>query len=220
MADNYLEKRMEDLRSGRSARVSSGMPGVANRKGMLAFRFPPRRVVVIGENAELCPVVLKGFSSLDCRTALVSGNENLCAEMRHGGVRVVFNAPAGGAGESDKELFRSGLSEALSGIFTAWRDIDIIVLIRQDRQNISFAAEIWRDLKSTLPCQSDYEGRMLLIGAENQDIQHDGNFIISRIELDSREGDNDEKIMRDLASICKLICATSFKSAINIRIVG
>ena len=77
MADNYLERRMEEYRSGRLATHSKSTPGMRQpRKGCeLVLTFPPMNVVVIGRSDTIVTLladVVSAFTRVGSRVAFTS----------------------------------------------------------------------------------------------------------------------------------------------------
>lgn len=77
MADNYLENRMEEYRSGRLAvrsRTSSAMR-MPHRSDTLTLHYAPMPVVIIAD--DINPVVAEtvgAFTSVGCRVAFTAGD--------------------------------------------------------------------------------------------------------------------------------------------------
>lgn len=85
MADNYLENRMEEYRSGRLA-VKSRSTAAMRRPHAgdeLVLRFPPMRVVVIaGGLGETEAATVRAFAGVCCRVAFTAvGSPRECAEL-------------------------------------------------------------------------------------------------------------------------------------------
>lgn len=77
MADNYLEKRMEEYRAGRLApKTTVKRNGTAARRpGDLILNFPQLNVVVFGgADTELTEAVARAFRGVDGRVALCHGD--------------------------------------------------------------------------------------------------------------------------------------------------
>ncbi len=76
MADNYLEKRMDDYRSGRlSVRRRAGMSprAVAGRAGDMVVPFPPMRILVVsGSLSPLAAEIVRQARDLGISVALMS----------------------------------------------------------------------------------------------------------------------------------------------------
>lgn len=82
MADNYLERKMEEYRSGKlSARVKSGVSR-SLPKGKIAVDFPPRTVILAAAAiGPVCRAVVKSFIDAGCRVALVSARHKEATEL-------------------------------------------------------------------------------------------------------------------------------------------
>lgn len=72
MADNYLEKRMEDYRAGRLAPKSRVVVHAAAKRnpGDFVVEFPPMRILVIGGALPLVTALVKKFRKIDSQVAL------------------------------------------------------------------------------------------------------------------------------------------------------
>lgn len=73
MADNYLEKRMEDYRAGRLApksRVVVHTVAAKRNPGDFIVEFPLMRILVIGGALPLVAAMVKKFRKVDCQVAL------------------------------------------------------------------------------------------------------------------------------------------------------
>ncbi len=82
MADNYLERKMEEYRSGKlSARVKSGVSR-SLPKGKIAVDFPPRTIILAAAAiGPVCRAVVKSFIDAGCRVALVSARHKEATEL-------------------------------------------------------------------------------------------------------------------------------------------
>lgn len=82
MADNYLERKMEEYRAGK---LSVRPKTVASRslpKGKIAVDFPPRTVILAAATVgPLCRAVVKVFIDAGCRVALVSVSHKEATEL-------------------------------------------------------------------------------------------------------------------------------------------
>lgn len=118
MADNYLERRMEDLRAGRIGASASVSTVGARRKGYIQVPFPPRRVIVTGGANGIGLAISRAFLKAGCKVAVMDCDEeagNLIAAGE--GVRF-YNVDLADSG---------AVRQAFDDVVHAWRDIDIIV---------------------------------------------------------------------------------------------
>ena len=148
MADNYLEKKMEDMRSGRLAHIA-GKRGVS-QKGMWCVDFPCRRVLVTDGTGVMGRTVINEFCRIGCRVAFLSEDVAMGKEIAQAtGARFIQCVTADAA----------GLESAIDGLVKAWRDIDIIVNVAFDRMQELLAA-VGRH-RERLPYPNDYGGRLI-----------------------------------------------------------
>lgn len=101
MADNYLEKRMEEYRAGKLAAKSRTMVHTAAPKhgpGDFTLEFPQLRVAVIGGPVELVEALVRAFRGVDCQVAVCHGDRKRCTQLAQAtGCRYYPFDPADGA---------------------------------------------------------------------------------------------------------------------------
>ncbi|MDE5651892.1 MAG: hypothetical protein K2G75_03425 [Muribaculaceae bacterium] len=162
MADNYLEKRMEDLRSGRLSR--HGAASSSPRRDSLQWRYPPRRVLLIGNDTEKMTAATAAFVGAECRVAVATDCHDLGKKLRAAhGVRLYDFSDA------DSGLL---IDVCVDDLFKAWRDVDIVVEINDcgDSESGDMTARIASGAaisiaarRSSLPLISDYGGRWIAV---------------------------------------------------------
>lgn len=123
MADNYIEKRMEELRSGAlgrgmRARCASDVPreGAGFMKG-----FAGRRVLLLGGDGELGREMVESLREVGCRVAFTGCDAEAGKELarRTGSQFHPFTGEsAGNLDNSARLLVRN------------WRDLDVVVVNR------------------------------------------------------------------------------------------
>lgn len=85
MADNYLEKRMEDLQSGRlgNSGKSTRVAVRPTRGGYLNIPFPERRVLITEGTHGLGRAIALAFRKADCRTAVFDTDKKEGETLAH-----------------------------------------------------------------------------------------------------------------------------------------
>lgn len=83
MADNYLEKRMDDYRNGRlsSTRKTSKLTPTGTTAGRVGFQLAVKRVFIAMKSTTLRDAIFKGFAEVGCKVAFcgmdrVAGTES------------------------------------------------------------------------------------------------------------------------------------------------
>lgn len=136
MADNYLERKMEELRRGRPApRRTSGVA-----PGHVSVRLGARRALVVG--AEYKPFALR-LSRAGCRVALASDTTM----------------------PPDTGLRLCSLTDGaplLDSLLNDWHGLDLL-LIAAGSSLLVPLIERWCAHRAAWPHVSDYGGRLLLI---------------------------------------------------------
>lgn len=176
MADNYLEQRMEDMRSGRlGSSVAAQTARQSSRKGFIQIPFPPRRVVVTGGVNGIGLAIARSFLQLGCKVAVFDIDAAAGEEMaRKEGVRFYH------VDLRDAEA----LERAFQDVLHAWRDVDIVVnnagvgafkpladssvehfdmVMSTNIRPVFILANLWAKHKKRYPIPSDYGGRMINI---------------------------------------------------------
>lgn len=119
MADNYLERKMEEYRSGQLNKSSSSKRTPAGaRKGMLSIKYLPRRVFITGGASGIGRAIVRAFRQVDCRVAF-------CDSDVKAGNRTAQEC---GARFYPVDVrVAASLDDCVSRIMAEWGDIDIIV---------------------------------------------------------------------------------------------
>lgn len=81
MADNYLERRMEDYRSGRGGSRRLHAP---SRSGRLSLPYPHQYVLVLGGDTPAGRAVLKAFSHSGATVAFTASADGAALAQRTG----------------------------------------------------------------------------------------------------------------------------------------
>lgn len=149
MADNYLERRMEELRSPQTTTFRP-----QTRRIGLGWSLPKLRVVVMAvDSVATARSIVDGFSASGCRVTLVSDNESEGNALARRGIRFCH------VGTSDKTELQNAMSQTL----TAWRDVDIVISVESSLPQIQAIAEVWDEHRRRFPAVGDYGGRLIQI---------------------------------------------------------
>ncbi len=144
MADNFLERKMEDLQRGNHTYYTPKRPNP--KKGFIQFPFSPKRVLIASDfdgNLEMARTFLK----YDCKVAItlppIEDSETL----------------------AKKEGFRFYPSpfdvSKFQNLLKAWRDIDIIIT---DLTYAPLIISIWKEHRNRFPYVSSYLSRLIILG--------------------------------------------------------
>lgn len=153
MADNYIERRMEDMRTGRLMPVSSVRAKGGPRKGVAEFPFPPRRVLIAGGVEGHGLEVARAFLKTGCKVAVFDNDKDMGQTLAYKeGVR--FHC----VDLSDSVE----VQKAFSNLVEAWRDVDI-VLSATDKDCAEVIADCWSGHRDRYLAPLGYAGRMILL---------------------------------------------------------
>lgn len=138
MADNYLEKKMEELRSGKLA--VNNARSCAVRQNTISFPFRSLRVLIVGDNRHCLRQYADPFRSHECRIAVFNTIPEDDTDFNdNSGVRY-YNISA------------QSINAAMADLIMAWRDIDVVIKL----DNIVDLTEILTDHKQSLPYPNDW----------------------------------------------------------------
>lgn len=87
MADNYLERRMEEYERARRGANAPRRVASSLRPGQVVIDYPPMRLLVTGANTPAGRAVIEAFRRFNCRVAIT------CAD-RHEGSRLAQHTGA------------------------------------------------------------------------------------------------------------------------------
>lgn len=121
MADNYIERRMEELRSGALARKSTRPNQVAPSmgEGMVTMRYPRMRVLVCGAGGPLCERLVRVLRDTGFRVAFTCSDDVRGTELARATGSQFHNIIA-----SDS----AALEGCLRMLVRNWHDVDVMVL--------------------------------------------------------------------------------------------
>ena len=163
MADNYLEKKMEELHN-RKAGCAPTRDSTASRH-LLTFPFKPLRVLVISRDRHALSQYTKPFQQAGCRVAVISTIDAAETDLpQNHGCRyyaIGNNEPP---------------TTAFSNLIASWRDIDVVVML----DNWPAMTELLRAHAAARPYPNDW-GFPVLSVSQNRVTRHDimADIIIS-----------------------------------------
>lgn len=152
MADNYLERKMEDLRSGRLSaeifktnthRPSSTKQSIAGNNKALNFNLASRRILIIGGATGIGHQVTTAFVEAGCRVAVFDTYSGLKNIKAHDG-RIRFT-------QIDENIISS--QRAWQSLITSWHDVDVIIATSR-LTDIEILAQWWVNRRTTHPSVS------------------------------------------------------------------
>lgn len=118
MADNYLERRMEEYRSGALAKNKRNLSPSGNKPGKFSIDFPPRRVYVTGGASGIGAAIVKAFCDAGCRVAFCDIDPDKGTETAR-----KCGAQFHPLDVTDVQVLEASLAK----VRHAWGDIDIII---------------------------------------------------------------------------------------------
>ncbi len=118
MADNYLERKMEEHRAGKRPQVTRRLSPSGSRPGELKVKFPPRRVFVTGGASGIGKAIVTAFCNAGCRVAFCD------IDTRKGSA----TAQSTGSRFYPVDVAdAAALTAAMEHLIDDWGDIDVIV---------------------------------------------------------------------------------------------
>lgn len=198
MADNYLENRMEELRSGK-LRMDIRKAVTKPRKGMWQLPFPSRRALVaLGnssqepDNSRIADMLVDEFAKLECKVAMFDSDKERGARMAHDkGIRFYnvtnsdnvsnFDDVSNSEKKENPDSYKSDIERSFSDLLHSWRDVDIIIC---SPGSAKVLLSLWIDHKARFPFPVDYPARMIVVSSTpNPQTNIDCNQIVDDISV-------------------------------------
>ena len=163
MADNYLEKKMEELHN-RKAGCAPTRVSPASRH-LLTFPFKPLRVLVIARNRHAVSQYTKPFQQAGCRVAVISSIDAAETDLpQDHGCRYYA---IGNEGQASPAFSNDEQTAAFSNLIASWRDIDVVVIL----DNWPAMTALLRTHAAALPYPNDW-GFPVLSVSQNRVTRH------------------------------------------------
>lgn len=164
MADNYLEKKMEELHN-RKAGCAPTRVSPASRH-LLTFPFKPLRVLVIARDRRSISQYTKPFQNVGCRVAVVSTIDAAETDLpQDHGCRYYA---LGNDDQTAPAFSNDEQTAAFSNLIASWRDIDVVVIL----DNWPAMTALLRDHAASRPYPNDW-GFPVLSVSQNHVTRHD-----------------------------------------------
>ncbi len=154
MADNYLERKMDELRQGKiRGGVQRIRPSLTSTPGKAVFDFPPRRILMLCNPSEYAAMIAGIFADKASRVAVF-------------GAGLPGPANAGSIRYTRLDLADVALVQTeTKALLKVWRGIDIIVSIDARPAALQAATACWQGHMSTFPRLTDYRPRIITLGS-------------------------------------------------------
>lgn len=202
MADNYLERKMEEYRSGNlGRRTARNVGGSTLPKGKIAVDFPPRIVIVVGECDAVSHGVVSRFVSAGCKTAFCSN------EPKDG---AALSQAFGARFYPVKKLDEDSLGEVLCDLKQHWGRPDTLIINHRERP---YGAVDVLDVRF-LEALDNSEGQLRIIEIasmpdDSEESDWSGKAYGDRIDGQINRivvGERSEKCGERVGSLCVYIC--------------
>lgn len=155
MADNYLEKKMEELHNRQSGCAPTRVSPASRH--LLTFPFKPLRVLIISRDRHALSQYTKPFQQAGCRVAVVSTIDAAETDLSQDhGCRYYA------IGNNEQA------SRAFSNLIASWRDIDVVVML----DNRPAMTALLRTHAAARPYPNDW-GFPILTVSRNHVTRHD-----------------------------------------------
>lgn len=165
MADNYLEKKMEELHNRKSGCAPTRVSPASRH--LLTFPFKPLCVLVIARDRHAVSQYTGPFQQAGCRVAVISTIDAAETDLpqNHGCRYYVIgnDEQAAPAFSNDRQV-----SATFSNLIASWRDIDVVVML----DNWPAMTALLRSHAATRPYPNDW-GFPILTVSQNRVTRHD-----------------------------------------------
>lgn len=164
MADNYLEKKMEELHNRKTGCAPTRVSPASRH--LLTFPFKPLRVLVISRDRHALSQYTKPFQQAYCRVAVVSTIDAAETDLpQDHGCRYYA---LGNDDQTAPAFSNDEQTAAFSNLIASWRDIDVVVIL----DNWPAMTALLRAHAAALPYPNDW-GFPVLSVSQNRVTRHD-----------------------------------------------
>lgn len=118
MADNYLEKKFEEYKSGKNRYPKKKITPTGNKPGTYIVKFPIKRVFVTGGANGIGKTIVSKFREIGCRVAFCDIDEKAGTTTAEATGSQFFPVDVSDA---------NALENCMQRILENWEDIDIII---------------------------------------------------------------------------------------------
>lgn len=115
MADNYLERKMEELRIGRTGALPTRQYAV--KRNMLSFPLKTLRVLIVGDNRKHLWQYADEFRRHDGRVAIFNSRAESDTDLGYG------------CGCRYYDISDTNIEERFRELTKVWHDIDVVVIL-------------------------------------------------------------------------------------------
>lgn len=152
MADNYLERKMEEHRNGGPRKSVHKTASLGSRAGVWEVPFAERRVLVAGRGTALDTLVVERLRSVGCKVAFMGWEKSEGTELARR-----TGAQCHPTSYSDAE----GLKKSVALVCRAWGDIDVVISTLKSLP-LSIP-EAWNNYRTDKPYPNSYGGRLIAV---------------------------------------------------------
>lgn len=201
MADNYLERKMEDLKSGKLSKEYTvrDSPNSARSTNSIRFLFPPKRILILTSGFD--ELLIKELLKTRSKIAVVSDDDKKGADLvKCFGIRFIK-----GKHQEEKDL-----NSAFVHLFKAWRDVDVVIC---NHDYYRLVEKIWITFKEKYSIPSDYSGRLIVL-SQNSDEEQTFVSIYDKIAV-NRITYSCENFSNAVVSAVKFLCSNDAEGIRN-----
>lgn len=188
MADNYLERKMEEHRGG--SKAPRPLRRTTSFEGKAVFDFPRRRVLVVGGASAGGEAIVDRFLQTGSKVAVFDPDSDKGHAMAHDkGVR--FYAVS--------EI--SDTTKAFADLLHNWLDTDIVVIADSMSAPAEALARQWAAHKDRFKIPAPYLGRLICISPQ----PCGADKALERSDIIVKTIDPSGRTTREIADICLLM---------------